>query len=49
MRTAAVCVFPASALDAIKALKDLNARDKIEVASGMIYICLKIMYLKISK
>ncbi|XP_058804963.1 deoxyribose-phosphate aldolase [Phymastichus coffea] len=33
IHTAAVCVFPASACDAIKALKDLNVRDKIEVAS----------------
>ncbi|XP_023245752.1 deoxyribose-phosphate aldolase isoform X2 [Copidosoma floridanum] len=31
--TAAVCVYPASAQDAIKSLKDLNLRDKVEVAS----------------
>ncbi|OXU19545.1 hypothetical protein TSAR_010033 [Trichomalopsis sarcophagae] len=33
VQTAAVCVFPASARDAIKALNELNSREKVKVAS----------------
>lgn len=35
MRTPAVCVFPANASDAVKALEELKTREKIKVASGI--------------
>ncbi|XP_011503010.1 PREDICTED: deoxyribose-phosphate aldolase [Ceratosolen solmsi marchali] len=33
IRTAAVCIFPASACDAIQSLKELNVRDQVKVVS----------------